>query len=141
MTRSSNRSKVEEWTERLSRFAQSNRSVAQFCEAEGVSSPSFYKWRQKLRSESASKGNPDSSTNPRQTAVGRSSGFQALEVTYCGPQAAPPPALTVRMRGGVQVQVADNLPAICAVMRALVDADDQGAHALSDHPDPGASAC
>ncbi|MCO8124731.1 hypothetical protein NHH03_23540 [Stieleria sp. TO1_6] len=37
------------WQERLRRFASSRMSVAQFCLSEGVSQPSYYKWRKKLR--------------------------------------------------------------------------------------------
>ena len=48
MPRSANTAKVEEWTNRLERFAGSNLTAAKFCEAEGVSLPSFYQWKRKL---------------------------------------------------------------------------------------------
>lgn len=38
------------WTERSQRFEQAQMTVAQFCAAEGVSQPSFYNWKRKLRS-------------------------------------------------------------------------------------------
>ena len=41
---------VKLWTERLQRFEQAHTTVAQFCKDEGVSQPSFYKWKQKLKS-------------------------------------------------------------------------------------------
>ncbi len=37
------------WTVRLQRFEQAQMTVAQFCSAEGVSQPSFYYWKRKLR--------------------------------------------------------------------------------------------
>jgi hypothetical protein len=37
------------WTERLRRFEQAQMTVAQFCASEGVSQPSFYKWKRRLR--------------------------------------------------------------------------------------------
>ena len=44
------------WIQRLERFQQANQSVAQFCQTEGVSIPSFYQWRQKLN---AKRSTPD----------------------------------------------------------------------------------
>jgi transposase-like protein len=38
------------WADRMRRFQQAEMSVAQFCNAEGVSQPSFYSWRRKLQS-------------------------------------------------------------------------------------------
>ena len=45
------------WQERLLRFASTDLTVAEFCRSEGVSTPSFYRWR-KLAS-------PPSSLSPR----------------------------------------------------------------------------
>ena len=42
------------WGERLERFEQVGQTVAQFCEAEGVSTASFYQWRRKLRVDASS---------------------------------------------------------------------------------------
>lgn len=40
---------VKLWQERLRRFNRSQMTVAQFCLSEGVSQPSFYQWKKKLR--------------------------------------------------------------------------------------------
>jgi transposase-like protein len=40
--------KADEWQWRLSRFQQSQLTVAAFCRQEGVSAPSFYLWRKRL---------------------------------------------------------------------------------------------
>jgi len=37
------------WRERLARFAKSTLTVREFCRQEGVSDPSFYQWRKRLR--------------------------------------------------------------------------------------------
>ena len=44
------------WRERLERFAVEQGSVAEFCRREGVSLPSFYRWRKMLGSVSARRG-------------------------------------------------------------------------------------
>jgi hypothetical protein len=41
------------WQQRLHRFEHCGRSVAAFCDREGVSTPSFYAWRRRLRSAAA----------------------------------------------------------------------------------------
>ena len=40
---------AQRWAERLRRFEHAEMTVAQFCISEGVSQPSFYSWRKKLR--------------------------------------------------------------------------------------------
>lgn len=40
---------AKRWQQRLRRFASSQMTVAQFCQSEGVSQPSFYQWKKKLR--------------------------------------------------------------------------------------------
>src|SRR5579863_2715284 len=48
--------KVAEWQQRLARFQRSGMSIAQFCYDEGVSTPSFYVWRRKLRRKTVAAG-------------------------------------------------------------------------------------
>ena len=52
--------KWREWSERLRRFARWGGTVAEFCDAERVSGPSFYQWRRKLAASDA--GQPVSET-------------------------------------------------------------------------------
>ena len=40
----------QRWEERMRSFERSGLSVVNFCREEGVSTPSFYQWRKKLRS-------------------------------------------------------------------------------------------
>ena len=39
------------WRELIERQQQSGRSIRAFCDSEGVSQPSFFSWRKRLRSE------------------------------------------------------------------------------------------
>ncbi len=55
MLRDSRLEKLQEWTSRLERFAVSGQTVVGFCHEEGVSVPSFYHWKKKLRIGSRSK--------------------------------------------------------------------------------------
>lgn len=48
MARSVDVVKLRLWQQRLRRFDRCNLTVAAFCQAEGVSPPSFYHWRKKL---------------------------------------------------------------------------------------------
>ena len=48
MSRSVSDQKRSEWRSRFRRFGRSKLTVIEFCQREGVSTPSFYHWRQKL---------------------------------------------------------------------------------------------
>ena len=49
MARSAYGTATEKWRERLARWRCSGFSVSEFCRREGVSQPSFYQWRKKLK--------------------------------------------------------------------------------------------
>ncbi len=53
MSRSPNPHFLSVWQERLLRFASTDLTVADFCRSEGVSTPSFYRWR-KIASSTSS---------------------------------------------------------------------------------------
>lgn len=42
------------WRDRLGRYEKSGLTVVEFCRREGVSGPSFYQWRKRLRAEKRS---------------------------------------------------------------------------------------
>ena len=129
MVRGSNPVKIQEWHGRFTRYQKSNVSVVQFCEAECVSVASFYQWKRKLRdldppastSDSAAKRTSKDSSDRR---TDQHRGFQQVQWTALPPLATPRSALTVSFPGGIQVQVADHLPAIEAVMRELIHAQE-----------------
>ena len=53
MARTANAAKLAQWQERLTRWRQTNLSVAEFCRRERVSQPLFYQWRRRLQPRSA----------------------------------------------------------------------------------------
>lgn len=99
--------KRREWVERLRRYQASGLTVAQFCVEEGVSVPSFYQWRRKLRDATAAE--------PRAKEPGA---FQPLHVTLA---ASHPAAVVVRLPSGVVLEVADG--AVDAVVGRLLAAE------------------
>lgn len=46
--------KIREWTQRLNRFQKSGVTLTQFCKDEHISIPTFYYWRNRIRSHSDS---------------------------------------------------------------------------------------
>ena len=69
MATGSRAEKVVEWQERLARFDRSGTSIAQFCRDEGVSPPSFYIWRRKLRRRPAAAGSSGTGRLTAKSAV------------------------------------------------------------------------
>ena len=84
-------SKLVLWRDRLRRHAQSGLSVAAFCAREGVSTPSFYAWRRRLKAAK--------STAAKREPTAKAPAFQA--VTVVGAM----PVLSVRLPGGTQFEV------------------------------------
>ena len=85
------------WRERLARFERGDLKVGEFCRREGVSEPSFYRWRKRLQQggrRAARGGQPD-----RMTAAVKEVGhFVPVEVT--GLRAAE-----IELPNGVTVRV------------------------------------
>ncbi|MCB9937237.1 MAG: hypothetical protein H6823_03260 [Planctomycetaceae bacterium] len=81
MSRSPNLRKRSQWLDRLSRFARSKLSVADFCQREHVSVASFYQWRRKL--DDASSGPSDRRVPTRESFVSvQVTGSTDLQVTF-----------------------------------------------------------
>ena len=92
MTRSET---TQRWTERLRRFEHSQMTVAQFCAVEGISQPSFYHWRRKLRA-------------PSEKMVDHATKF--IPVSLQVPQehsssAADCASTTIELPGGIRIRV------------------------------------
>ena len=62
------------WKERLDRFRSTQLTVAEFCQREGVSAPSFYAWKKRLALDQAD-------VTPSRHAAATSSKFVPLVVT------------------------------------------------------------
>lgn len=83
MARSSDPRKVRQWQQRMARFDSSKQSVVRFCQGEGVSVPSFYKWRKKLQQLVPAAGEASADTADRFTPV-RLVGSASVAVRFPG---------------------------------------------------------
>jgi hypothetical protein len=107
MPRRSSPIKVQQWTERLERFAQSGQTVVQFCHDEQVSQPSFYQWKKKL----------DQLAGPTTShAKSSPSAFRAVEVTSPSQSAT-----TVRLANGIEIELGGDLRVIQAVVKQVLE--------------------
>lgn len=86
------------WIQRLRRFDQADTTVAKFCASEGVSQPSFYNWRRKLRGPAV------------RLQRGRPASFLPVELKR--PAELPPfvdspnaTVTTIELPGGVRIRV------------------------------------
>ena len=107
MPRGSNPIKVQQWAERLERFAQSGETVVQFCQAERVSQPSFYQWKKKL-AEQAGSASSD--------AQASRSAFRAVE--WIPPSHS---ATTIRLANGIEIELGNDLRVVQAVVKQLLE--------------------
>lgn len=99
MARSADAAKRREWSERLRRFERCDLTIAAFCEAEGVSTPSFYQWRRRLDSRA-------SKTTPTATRVMRQA-FVPLQIVRPTSAGAP---VEIHLPNGARVCLAGNDP-------------------------------
>lgn len=115
MSKGSNPIKVQQWAERLERFAQSGQTVVQFCQAEGVSEASFYQWKTKLARQASQTSSQAKSSPPA---------FQAIEIT-----SPPQSATTVRLAGGIEIELGGDLRVVGAVVKQLLEASSTATRA------------
>lgn len=101
---------VERWRQRLQRFDPARMTVARFCQSEGISQPSFYKWKKTLRELSQQHSprptQPEVSFVPlRLSAPVENRAAAATDQAQCE-QVAPLVASTsIELPGGVRVRV------------------------------------
>ena len=108
MARNPKGTATQVWQERLQRFQSTGLSLRDFCNQEGVSLPSFYHWRKRLRQQH----NP--AARPAKTA------FQTLQVT---PLLAE---LLIELPGGTRLRVpAEQLALARTVVRQVVKLSPQ----------------
>jgi len=99
--------KTVAWQRRVRRFASSGMTVIRFCEEEGISTASFYRWRKKLAAQPASANDGEHAPT-----------FQAVRVTTADA------SLAIRLPGGARVEVPTaNLDAMRAVLGELLRHD------------------
>jgi len=90
MSRLPNPQLLSVWQERFTRFSSTDLTVAEFCRREGVSTPSFYRWR-KLAS-------PPSNRSPRFVPLTLSTVQQAATLTLPGGASIDLPDVLSRSR-------------------------------------------
>lgn len=113
MARSSDSDKVVAWRRRVRRFERSGLTVTRFCQQQGLSTASFYRWRNKLTDWQPTR------------SVEQTPAFQPVRVATCittGTQTDAP--VSIQLPGGVRVEVpAENLDAVRAVLAELLKAN------------------
>lgn len=114
MVRGPHSSKVKEWRDRIRRFDDTKQTVVEFCQAEQVSTPSFYRWKKKLASVSKRRG------VARRRSASQTTGFQELRVS---PLDGSP--VTIRLPSGITVELGRDLSVIESVMVQLLDGSGQ----------------
>ena len=133
MIRGSNAAKVREWTERLGRFAKSNKTVTDFCAGEGVSTPSFYLWKRRLpRSSSSPKPTSKRRAQPaRKSRKLNGSAFTPLTVVD---GASSPTVIT--LPGGINIQLGADQVTAATVIQQLLQYAAQGQGLNGDESNP-----
>lgn len=101
---------VDLWRQRLQRFYPSSMTVAQFCQLEGVSQASFYKWKKTLRELSQQPSprptQPEVSFVPlRLSAAAENRVDVATDHAEHLPVAPPLASTTIELPGGVRIRV------------------------------------
>ena len=133
--------KLQEWMERIDRFRNSSQSVARFCASENVSQPSFYHWKKRISTlndrvgrqstKTTAVGNSTAKTTAAKTTAantstssnGRttrpeSSVFQPVQIT---PPLSDPQNTTIRLPGGIEIQVGSDLRVVESIVKLLLD--------------------
>ena len=111
MARGSSPQKIGRWTKRLKRFEQSGFSVARFCQAEGVSQASFYRWKKKLEHANHSKGRSAKTARQDFVAVDVSLSAASLPVT----------ATIIRLGHGVEIELGSDVRVVESIVKQLLE--------------------
>lgn len=116
MSRRSSAAKWDEWANRFERYRESQQSVGRFCQAEGISPASFYRWK-KLGAGVRCASRPTPLQAPK--APGRA--FQPVDI--CLPVRAPAkPETTIRIGRDIQIELGSDLTVVEAILQQLLTA-------------------
>ena len=117
MARVSDSGKAVDWRRRVRRFGCSGMTVVRFCRKEGVSTASFYRWRNRLAQRGRLAPNADAQSSTT-TGLEQTPMFQPVRVTGVAA------AISIRLPGGARVEVpAENLDAVRVVLGELLRHD------------------
>ena len=135
MPRGSSPQKINEWTSRLERFAESKQTVGEFCRREGVSEASLYLWKKRLPPVH----DVVAARNKHQGVKDKAapSSFQAVHVTD-PPVMTATEATVIQLGNGVQIQLGSDLPVVELVVKQLLAATIAARFAEAR---PGAESC
>ena len=116
--------KIVAWRRRFRRFGTAGTTIVRFCEKEGVSTASFYRWRKRLPDRSTTRGAVARQKNAAEDA-GHAPVFQTVRIatpdapiaTPDAPIATPDAQIAIHLPGEVRIEVpTDNLDAVRAVL-------------------------
>ena len=101
---------VQRWRQRIQRFDLANMSVAQFCQSEGVSQPSFYQWKKTIRQTPQQPvplpASPESSFKPLRLATSARNHVNTQATQVPREHTTPPiTSTTIELPGGVRIRV------------------------------------
>mgnify|MGYP003532206246 CR=1 FL=1 len=132
-----------EWSERLRRRRESGLTVAEFCEWEGVSVASFYKWQKKLRGTKSRRQSAELMTpEGRSPQSLQKASFLPVHVMQAGATASPSTRIEVQLTNGVCVfvpisdaETVENTIAVASRLSALNASAMKNASAMNpDRP-------
>ena len=109
--------KIVAWRRRFRRFGTAGTTVARFCEKEGVSTASFYRWRKRLADRPATGGADARRKNAAEDAR-HSPVFQTVRI------ATPNAPIAIHLPGEVRIDVpTEDLDAVRAVLGEVLRQD------------------
>ena len=124
MARSADAGKLLAWQQRLRRYSRSRLTVAEFCAKESVSVPAFYHWKRKLDGAADKPTTTARNSGRLQPARPAASAFKRVFVTT----PVPVPATTIRLPGGIVVELGHDLQLIeQTIGQLLAHRADRGA--------------
>jgi len=116
MARSYQSDKATAWRERIRRFGRSGLTVVRFCEQEGVSTASFYRWRGRLSAQQTPARNTQARRMLPKHGLESMPAFRPVQILPAGTP------LSIHLPGGVRVEVPlENLDAVRAVVGELAE--------------------
>ena len=102
MARRGSEAKRREWSARLRRYDRDRGTVAEFCDAERVSIPSFYQWRRKLAPHTSTSADTAAEPARKRRLAGRPA---EMFVQLVSPAAGSTQRVIIRLPNGALVRV------------------------------------
>ncbi len=125
MARSADLVRRRLWRGRLQRFERGRLTVAAFCQAEGVSVPSFYQWRRRL-------GPASSRSAAHAAAIPKSQTTAVTRQTFVPVEIVTAATIDIRLPNGVRLAVPTADPAALEAVVAAVGRLPQAASQESE---------